>query len=161
MERRLLSTIGLVAAVLAVSGIAASQERIDFESRIAIQETILYAYAYAYDSKDCSRWSNLFTASGTFETPDEGVKGREAILEWCSTRQKGPLANVRSRHNVTNVVFDELSPTFARVRAYVLITWQRTGESTPGARSMWTYHYEISKQDGQWALRSVVLRPEP
>jgi len=33
----------------------------DIKDRIAIQEKLLYAYAYTYDSKDCVSWANLFT----------------------------------------------------------------------------------------------------
>ena len=32
----------------------------DMKDRIAIQEELLYAYAYTYDSKDCVSWANQF-----------------------------------------------------------------------------------------------------
>src|SRR5215470_3485187 len=38
----------------------------DLRDRIAIQEKLLYAYAYADDSKDCATWANLFTADAVF-----------------------------------------------------------------------------------------------
>lgn len=37
------------------------EDRSDIRDRVAIQEKLLYAYAYAYDSKDCVNWANLFT----------------------------------------------------------------------------------------------------
>ena len=37
------------------------------KDRIDIQEKLLYAYAYTYDSKDCVGWSNLFTADAVLE----------------------------------------------------------------------------------------------
>src|SRR5262245_17088226 len=64
----------------------------DLRDRIAIQEKLLYAYAYAYDSKDCVTWANLFTADAVFTA--DGVAGpikqtgRDAILQFCIARQK-------------------------------------------------------------------------
>src|SRR5712692_10362735 len=89
--------------------------------RLAIQDTVLHAYAYAYDSKDCVKWANLFSPDGVFEVPGEKVTGRDAILQWCAARQKGPLANTRTRHNVCYVVVAQPTETVAQVRAYVLI----------------------------------------
>ena len=48
--------------------------------RIEIQEKLLYAYAYTYDSKDCVSFSNLFTTDAVFE---EQI-GRDAILQGVS-----------------------------------------------------------------------------
>ena len=41
---------------------------ISSHDRIEIQEKLLYAYAYTYDSKDCVGWSNLFTTDAVLES---------------------------------------------------------------------------------------------
>jgi hypothetical protein len=52
----------------------------DVRDRIAIQEKLLYAYAYAWDSGDCASWANLFTSDGVFQTGTLGkFTGRDAI----------------------------------------------------------------------------------
>src|SRR5262245_30872325 len=67
-------------------------DRSDLRDRVAIQEKLLYAYAYAWDSKDCVGWANLFTADAVFAA--DGVAGpikqtgRDAILQFCIARQK-------------------------------------------------------------------------
>jgi hypothetical protein len=43
-------------------------DRSDLRDRVAIQEKLLYAYAYAWDSKDCVGWANLFTADAVVST---------------------------------------------------------------------------------------------
>ena len=53
------SVLALVAAVILIAVLQRStfaqihEEGGDIKDRIAIQEKLLYAYAYAYDSKDC------------------------------------------------------------------------------------------------------------
>src|SRR5262249_20296878 len=49
----------------------------DLRDRVTIQEKLLYAYAYAYDSKDCLSWANLFTADAVFTADGvaDGVAG--------------------------------------------------------------------------------------
>jgi len=100
----------------------------DLRDRIAIQEKLLYAYAYAYDSKDCVTWANLFTADAVFTA--DGVAGagpikqtgRDAILQFCIARQKNVIGNIKTRHNMTNIVFDQLTPNQAKTRTYLLLT---------------------------------------
>src|SRR5262245_20119633 len=103
----------------------------DLRDRIAIQEKLLYAYAYAYDSKDCVTWANLFTADAVFTVDGvaDGVAGagpikqtgRDAILQFCMARQKNVIGNIKTRHNMTNIVFDQLTPNEAKTRTYLLL----------------------------------------
>jgi hypothetical protein len=85
--------------------------------RIEIQEKLLYAYAYTYDSKDCVSWSNLFTTDAVLESGSAGkLIGRDAILQYCIARQKNVVGNIKTRHNMTNIVFDQLTPRRAETR---------------------------------------------
>jgi hypothetical protein len=36
--------------------------------------------------------------------------GRDAILQYCIARQKNVVGNIRTRHNMMNIVFDQLTP---------------------------------------------------
>jgi len=136
----------------------------DLRDRIAIQEKLLYAYAYAYDSKDCVTWANLFTADAVFTA--DGVAGagpinqtgRDAILQFCIARQKNVIGNIKTRHNMTNIVFDQLTPNQAKTRTYLLLTWQKPGDMTPSAQEAGTYRDLIVKQsDGRWLFKERVL----
>src|SRR6516162_5556727 len=67
---------------------------ISSHDRVEIQEKLLYAYAYTYDSKDCVSWSNLFTTDAVLESPSAGkLIGRDAILQYCFARQKNAVGN--------------------------------------------------------------------
>ena len=62
-SRSILSTlIPVVLTLLAVPVLAQAADVDSVEDRIAIQERLLYAYAYTYDAKDCVSWSDLFTS---------------------------------------------------------------------------------------------------
>jgi len=127
----------------------------DLRDRIAIEEQLLYAYAYAYDSKDCASWANLFTTDGVFDASVVGgkVTGRDALLQFCTTRQKDVLANIKTRHNMTNVVFDRITSTQAETRTYIFLTWQKTSDPAPVPHLAATYRDIIVKQDGRWLFK--------
>jgi len=138
----------------------------DLRDRVTIQEKLLYAYAYAYDSKDCVSWANLFTADAVFTADGvaDGVAGpikqtgRDAILQFCIARQKNVIGNIKTRHNMTNIVFDQLTPNQAKTRTYLLLTWQKPGDMTPSAQEAGTYRDLIVKQsDGRWLFKERVL----
>jgi ketosteroid isomerase-like protein len=126
----------------------------DMKDRIAIQEKLLYAYAYAYDSKDCVRWANLFTTDAILDLgADMKATGRDAILQVCVARQKNVVGNIKTRHNMTNIVFDQLTANQAKTRTYLVLTWQKPGE-TPTIQSAFTYRDVIVKQDdGRWLFK--------
>src|SRR5215475_7008563 len=96
----------------------------NLKDRIAIQEQLLYAYAYAYDSKDCVSWANLFTTDAILDLANP-ISGRHGILQWCIAQQKNVLGAIKTRHNMTNIVFDHLTSTHAKTRTYVVNTWQK------------------------------------
>src|SRR5215831_17403612 len=115
-----------------------TQTSISSHDRIAIQEKLLYAYAYTYDSKDCVGWSNLFTTDGVFDVSAK-VSGREAIREYCIARQKNVVGNIKTRHNMMNIVFDQLTSRRAETRTYLILTWQKPGDQTINVQAAGTY----------------------
>ena len=130
-----------------------NQVLISSHDRIEIQEKLLYAYAYTYDSKDCVSWSNLFTTDAVFEVRGKAA-GRDAILQYCIARQKNVVGNIKTRHNMMNIVFDQLTPRHAETRTYVLLTWQKPGDQTPTIQAAGTYRDVIVKSDdGRWLFK--------
>jgi len=128
----------------------------NLKDRIAIQEQLLYAYAYAYDSKDCVAWANLFTPDASMDTFAK-LNGKDAILQACITRQKTVVGDMKTRHYMTNIVFDELTPSRARTRTYCVVTWQKPGDPTPSTHLAVVYRDLIVKQaDGRWLFKERV-----
>jgi hypothetical protein len=122
--------------------------------RIAIQEKLLYAYAYTSDSKDCLGLSNLFTADAVLEIGNVKRDGRDAIRQGCIDRQKNVVGNIKTHHNMTNIVFDKLTPSRAETRTYVVITWQKAGDQTINVQVVGVYHDVIVKSgDGRWLFK--------
>jgi uncharacterized protein (TIGR02246 family) len=129
----------------------------DLRDRIAIQEKLLYAYAYAYDSKDCASFANLFTTDAVFNVMGLKANGRDAILQGCIDRQKNVVGNIKTRHNMTNIVFDEVTTNQAKTRTYVVLTWQKPGDMAPSVVAAGTYTDLIVKQgDGRWLFKERV-----
>jgi hypothetical protein len=125
--------------------------------RIEIQEKLLYAYAYTYDSKDCVSWSNLFTTDVVLDLgriSGGKVSGRDAIREGCIARLKNDTGNIKTRHNMMNIVFDQLTARRAETRTYVLLTWQKPGDQMPTVQFAATYRDVIVKSDdGRWLFK--------
>jgi hypothetical protein len=125
----------------------------NMKDRIGIQEKLLYAYAYALDSKDCVSWANLFTADAILDNGTNQTIGRDGILQACIAREK-VVGAIKRHHNMTNIVFDKLNSTQARTRTYVLVTWQKPGDLTPSIQTALTYRDVIVKQDdGRWLFK--------
>ena len=134
---------------------AGNQVLISSHDRFKIQEKLLYAYAYTYDSKDCVSWSNLFTTDAVLDLRSSGkLIGRDAILQFCITRQKNVVRNIKTRHNMMNIVFDQLSPRRAETRTYFILTWQKPGDQIPAIQAAGTYRDVIVKSDdGRWLFK--------
>src|SRR5260370_25296148 len=97
--RSILSTfIPFVLTLLAVPVLAQAAEVDSIEDRIAIQEKLLYAYAYTYDAKDCVSWSDLFTSDAVLDLGRGKVSGRDAIRQACIARQQDVVGRIRTRH---------------------------------------------------------------
>jgi uncharacterized protein (TIGR02246 family) len=156
------SVLALVAAVILIGVLQHStfaeihEDGADMRDRIAIQEKLLYAYAYAYDSKDCVSWANLFTADGVLNILGTKTSGREAILQACIERQKNVVGNVKTHHNMTNFVFDQLTSRQAKTRTYCILTWQKPGDMTPNVQGTFVYRDVIVKENGRWLFKERV-----
>jgi hypothetical protein len=145
----------LLIAVLQHSTFAQTHEEGgDVKDRITIQEKLLYAYAYTYDSKDCVGWANLFTTDATLNLGERMKEtGRDAI-QACIARQKDVVGNIQTHHYMTNIVFDEFTANEAKTRTYVLLTWQKPGDKTPSINAAGIYRDVIVKQsDGKWLFK--------
>jgi hypothetical protein len=68
---------------------AGNQALISSHDRVEIQEKLLYAYAYTFDSKDCVSWSKLFPTDAVLDLRSAGkLIGRDAILEFCIAQER-------------------------------------------------------------------------
>ena len=135
----------------------------DARDRMAIEEKLLYAYAYAYDSKDCASWAKLFTADAVLNL-GVGMEatGRDALLQGCLKRQSSVVGGIKTRHYMTNIVFDQLTAQQARTRTYVVITWQKPGDMTPNVQLALVYRDVVVKQaDGRWLFKERVAVDPP
>jgi len=134
-----------------------AEDRGDMKDRIAIQEQLLYAYAYTYDSKDCVSWANLFTTDAILDLTNPTI-GRDGILQWCLAQQKNVLGAIKTRHNMMNIVFDQLTSRRAETRTYVINTWQKQGDQTITVHGTGTYEDVIVKSDdGRWLFKERKL----
>jgi len=151
-------TIALVLTWGTVGMFAQVPETDSVKDRIEIQEKLLYAYAYTWDAKDCISWSNLFTTDAVLELRSIKGRGRIAIREACIAQQKNVLGNIKTRHNVMNIVFDQLTPSRAETRTYVLLTWQKPDDQTITVRAAGTYKDVIVRSnDGRWLFKERKL----
>ena len=73
-------TIAFVLTWPTVSVFGQAPETDSVKDRIEIQEKLLYAYAYAYDSKDCESFANLFAIDAVREVSAK-ESGRDAIRQ--------------------------------------------------------------------------------
>jgi hypothetical protein len=153
--RSLLSTlIPFVLTLLAVPMLAQAAEVDRIEDRIAIQEKLLYAYAYTYDAKDCGSWSELFTSDAVLDLGRMKAGGRDAIRQACIAQQQDVVGSIKTRHNMTNIVFDQLTSRRAETRTYVILTWQKPGDQMINVQSAFTYRDVIVKSDdGRWLFK--------
>jgi len=119
-------TIAFVLTLPTVAVFAQAPETDSAKDRIEIQEKLLYAYAYTYDSKDCESFANLFAIDGVW-IGARGViaSGRDAIRQACIALQKSVVGNIKTRHNMMNIVFDQLTSRRAETRTYCILTWQK------------------------------------
>jgi len=146
-------TIALVLTWPTVAVFAQAPETDSVNDRIEIQEKLLYAYAYAYDSKDCESFANLFAIDAVLEVSAK-ASGRDAIRQGCIARQKNVVGNIKTRHNMMNIVFDHLTSRRAETRTYVIITWQKPDDQTITVHATGTYKDVIVRSnDGRWLFK--------
>src|SRR5262245_57356775 len=147
-------TIAFVLTLPTVAVFAQVPETNSFKHRMKKQEKLLYAYAYAYDSKDCKSFENLFAIDAVWEAQSGKSSGRDAIRQYCIARQKSVVGNIKTRHNMMNIVFDQLTSRRAETRTYYILTWQKPGEQTITVQATGTYKDVIVRSDdGRWLFK--------
>ena len=147
-------TIAFVLTWPTVAVFAQAPETDSVKDRIEIQEKLLYAYAYAYDSKDCASFASLFAIDAVLEVSSGKASGRDAIQQLCLDQQKNVVGNIKTRHNMMNIVFDQLTSRRAQTRTYCILTWQRPNDQTITIQSAHTYRDVIVKSDdGRWLYK--------
>jgi hypothetical protein len=154
----ILSIIAFVLTWLPVPVFAQAAEPDSVRDRIEIQGKLLYAYAYTYDSKDCESWSKLFTTDAVLDLSGSAgvppLSGRDAIRQGCIAQQRNVVGNIKTRHNMMNIVFDQLTSRRAETRTYVILMWQKPDDQTITVRTAGTYRDVIVKSDdGRWLFK--------
>jgi hypothetical protein len=54
-------------------------------------------------------------------------------MQACIARKNG-TGNIKTRHNMMNIVFDQLTSRRAETKTYVLLTWQKPGDQFPAVQ---------------------------
>ena len=111
-----------------------------------------------YDAKDCVAYANLFTTDGVLDLGGTIIlngamkaTGREAIQKVCEERQKNVAGKIRTHHNMMNIMFEQLGANRAETRSYIILTWQKPGESTVTIAGSFIYKDVFVKSaDGKW-----------
>ncbi len=147
--------------------------------KLAIHE-LLGHYSLAYDAGDLESWFNLWTDDGSFAVympsrsePILSANGRDELIEVIKTaREDGGFPDALCGFHLQSVtVFDELTPTAARIRTMVHATVQTCHDD--GADEVdgntWfekvesrllfggIYHSELAKIEDRWFFRRRVF----
>jgi len=99
-------------------------EQWELSARESCRDAIA-GYTHAGDRFLMDRYVGVFTADGVLEIRgQEPLVGREAIFDYFTMRplaEKVASAPTIMRHNVTNVLFEELSPERIQVASYFTV----------------------------------------
>lgn len=126
--------------------------------RLLIQET-LSRYAWAYDERRLDILRDVFTEDAVFIGKIGGqedfgpFEGREAIVSWLADYMESQLE--QRRHNVGNVVIDQLAGERAQATAYLILT--AIADGNPRIVATGWYQAHLVRQGSKWRLRHVYL----
>ena len=82
------------------------------------------------------------------------ASGRDAIRQYCIDGQKNVVGNIKTRHNMMNIVFDQLTSRRAETRTYCILTWQKPDDQAITIRATLIYRDVIVKSDdGRWLFK--------
>jgi hypothetical protein len=82
------------------------------------------------------------------------ASGRDAIRQACIERQSDVVGNTNTRHNIMNIIFDQLTALRAETRTYCIVTWQKPDDQTIRIQAAFTYNDVIVKSiDGRWLFK--------
>jgi uncharacterized protein (TIGR02246 family) len=121
----------------------------------------MYEYARFVDSGHASGIADLFTEDGTWTGADgRGMNGRAEIRTAFTAREA--ITRRQSRHVITNVLIDVLSPGEATGIAY-LINYRHDSQGdavehpAPARHPKFVgdYHLRFRRVDGQWRIQAL------
>jgi len=120
-------------------------------------ERLIKRFVWLNDSDDNDGLATLFTTDGSYARPMDPtrpIRGREAILGVLKGRPPR-----RSRHLMSNILVDVLSPTEARGCSYFsFLSSTELGGTPPLAAEpklfVGEYRDEFVRIDGEWKIRS-------
>lgn len=123
--------------------------------RALILET-MNRYGWAYDERDATALAGCFTEDIVFEGSVAGTipvgpyNGRDALMEWLLAFWE--VQTDQRRHNVVNLVVNDLTADTAVALSYLLLTAAENGQM----RAVTTGFYKtdmVKEQDGVWRIR--------
>lgn len=126
--------------------------------RLTILER-LSRYAWGYDVQDAGMLKDSFTADAVFLMYLQGGKewgpfrGRDLIVDWMTSVKK--TQSDQRRHNITNVLFDQLSDSLATVRCVLVLTAAENG-AVRLITSGW-YRIDMRKERQAWRILKLEL----
>ena len=127
-------------------------------ARLDIME-LLHRYSWGYDTRDVEMLGSTFTTDGSCTVHLKGTPGwgpyvgRDVIVEWQASFMK--IQSDQRRHSMTNILFDELTPSHARVRCFLVLTAAENGLVRLVTTGV--YRIETGKEDGCWRIRKLDL----
>jgi len=120
---------------------------------------LLHRYSWGYDTRDVEMLRSTFTKEGSCtvhlkETPGWGpYVGRDVIVEWQASFMK--IQTDQRRHSITNILFDELTQSHARVRCFLVLSSAENGQVRLVTSGV--YRIEAVREDGCWRIRKLDL----
>lgn len=129
-------------------------EQLSTVDRLAIVE--LYGrYSQAFDGGQAHVCTDLFTADGVFSNKGRTeIVGGAALLEFFSA---AAARSAGTRHVVSNIVLETLSPDRARGSAYVVVL--RIDSAGLTLVTMGDYTDEFARVDGRWRIAKRLYAP--
>lgn len=161
LHPRLAALIALFTILLAP--VQAAEDGTRLNDRTAIGDS-LSQYSYRWDSKNSAAFAELFTEDAVMERWRDGklieasrVRGKAAILEYAMNAHTGRLADRQTRHHFSNLVFLELSDSYAVTENMALITHQTAEDTAARISSSGIYRISWEKSGAQWKIAKRIL----
>ena len=116
---------------------------------------VINAFAYYVDNGMAGQAVELFTDDGELGPPERSVKGRQNLEKALAVRESD--ADRRTRHLVTNIVFERLGTEDARAQS-VQSFYLLGGADQLTARSITLLDDEFARgDDGRWRISRRLL----
>ncbi len=153
----LLAFAPTIASAQETAGEATLEQRISrVEDELAIRRVIVQ-YAAFLDRRDYAGYSELFTPTGEWATPDgEGRQGRADIREMLQS-VLGPAnsPNADNYHLVSNPRIELDGDRATATSRYIFIMRGEGGSPTPALTGL--YHDEFMRHEGEWKIARRIV----